>query len=98
MASNLSFVVRNGGQSYSAMSRINNGLVIDLSKLDAMRITSVAPGGDTARLVVGAGARLGPVYAFLDRHGFMIPGGISPALGISGLTLGGWSITHQLYQ
>jgi hypothetical protein len=40
------------------------------------------------RVLVGPGARVGPVYAFLFRHGLMLEGATCPSVGISGLTLG----------
>jgi FAD/FMN-containing dehydrogenase len=50
-----------------------------------MRSVTVAGGVAT----VGAGARLGEVYAALQAHDLTIPGGTCPAVGVAGLTLGG---------
>jgi hypothetical protein len=57
--------------------------VLDMSGLDGI---SVAEDGVAT---IGAGARLGPVYAALHTHGRTLPAGCGPTVGIAGLTLGG---------
>ena len=76
----IAFVARNGGHSFAGQSTCP-GIVVDLT----MRSVAVADGVAT----VGAGARLGEVYAALDEHGLAIPAGTCPAVGVAGLTLGG---------
>ncbi|MFN8222379.1 MAG: FAD-binding oxidoreductase [Gaiellales bacterium] len=74
--------IRGGGHSFAGHSS-STGLVIDLRKLSA-----VTPSGNKAR--IGAGARLGDVYARLWSAGQRaIPAGTAPTVGIAGLTLGG---------
>jgi hypothetical protein len=70
---------RSGGHCFAGRSSIEG---IDVSP---MRSVAVAGGAAT----VGAGARLGDVYDALAGHGLTIPVGCGPAVGISGLTLGG---------
>ena len=75
-------VARSGGHSYAGYST-TRGVVVDLSQLDAVRLDS------QGRAVVGAGARLGRVYAALAERGRAISAGTCPTVGIAGLALGG---------
>ncbi|MEV4437762.1 FAD-binding oxidoreductase [Streptomyces sp. NPDC049577] len=75
--------IRNGGHSYAGWSSGDNRLVIDVSRLKAIR----TPTSTTA--VVGAGAKLIDVYSTLGGQGVAIPAGSCPTVGVSGLTLGG---------
>jgi FAD/FMN-containing dehydrogenase len=74
--------IRSGGHSYAGWSSGDKRLVIDVSRLNSIRLD-----GTTA--VTGAGAKLIDVYDTLGRHGRTVPGGSCPSVGISGLTLGG---------
>lgn len=74
---------RGGGHSYAGYSTPSNGLVIDLSRLAAIRANA------DGSVRIGAGARLAEVYAALGRIGRCLPGGSCPTVGISGLALGG---------
>jgi FAD/FMN-containing dehydrogenase len=73
---------RGGGHCFAGRSS-TDGIVLDLSGLDAI---SVAADGSAT---IGAGARLGPVYAALHADGRTLPAGCGPSVGIAGLTLGG---------
>lgn len=75
-------VPRGGGHCFVDRSS-TAGLVLDLSGLDtvAMSRDGVA--------TVGAGVRLGPLYAALHRYGRTLPAGCGATVGIAGLTLGG---------
>lgn len=76
------FAIRGGGHSFAGQSS-SKGLVIDLRRLAA-----VSASQNKAR--IGAGARLGAVYAALWGAGHRtIPAGTAPTVGIGGLTLGG---------
>jgi FAD/FMN-containing dehydrogenase len=74
--------VRSGGHSYAGWSSGNGRLVIDVR-----RMNDIAAHPGVAH--IGAGARLGAVYAELAEHGVTISGGTCPSVGVSGLTLGG---------
>ncbi|MFF8994170.1 FAD-binding oxidoreductase [Streptomyces sp. NPDC014983] len=74
--------IRNGGHSYAGYSSGDDRLVIDVSRLDRIRV-----GGSQA--VVGAGAKLIDVYRGLAAKGVTIPAGSCPTVGVSGLVLGG---------
>lgn len=77
----LESAIRSGGHSFAGHSS-TRGVVLDVTPM-----ASVSVSGGVA--TVGAGARLGEVYEALDEHGFTIPGGTCPAVGIAGLALGG---------
>ncbi|MCY0865609.1 MAG: FAD-binding oxidoreductase [Sulfobacillus sp.] len=81
----LPFRIRSGGHSYEAYSLLNDGLVIDVSRLRQMTFD---PHQRIAQ--IGAGSRLLEIYETLWNAGrFTIPGGSCPTVGIAGLTLGG---------
>jgi FAD/FMN-containing dehydrogenase len=73
---------RSGGHSYAGYSTVAGGVVVDLRRLRAVRVTH-------GHVRVGAGAQLIDVHARLARHGGMLPTGSCPSVGIGGLTLGG---------
>jgi FAD/FMN-containing dehydrogenase len=75
-------VPRGGGHCFADRSS-TAGLVLDLSGLDTVTMS-----GDGVA-AVGAGVRLGPLYAALHRHGRTLPAGCGATVGIAGLTLGG---------
>ncbi|WP_084963064.1 FAD-binding oxidoreductase [Thermoactinospora rubra] len=74
-------VPRGGGHCFAGRSS-TDGIVLDLSGLDGISVT-----GRVA--TIGAGARLGQVYAALHAHGRTLPAGCGPTVGVAGLTLGG---------
>jgi FAD/FMN-containing dehydrogenase len=77
----LESAARSGGHCFAGRSS-TAGILIDVS-----RMRSVSVWGGLAR--VGAGARLGEVYAGLMAQDLAIPGGTCPSVGVAGLTLGG---------
>ncbi|MEV8437546.1 FAD-binding oxidoreductase [Actinosynnema sp. NPDC051121] len=74
---------RSGGHSYAAYSTPHDGLVVDLEPMNGIE---VRPDGTA---VIGAGARLGEVYAALAAAGRCLPLGNCQSVGIAGFTLGG---------
>ncbi|MER6073519.1 FAD-binding oxidoreductase [Streptomyces sp. NPDC001817] len=74
--------IRNGGHSYAGYSSGDNRLILDVSRLNRIRVS-----GGTA--VVGAGSKLIDVYRGLAAKGVTIPAGSCPSVGVSGLVLGG---------
>ncbi|KOV57924.1 FAD-binding oxidoreductase [Streptomyces sp. MMG1121] len=74
--------IRNGGHSYAGYSSGDNRLILDVSKLNRIRVS----GGQA---VVGAGSKLIDVYRALAAKGVTIPAGSCPTVGVSGLVLGG---------
>jgi FAD/FMN-containing dehydrogenase len=75
-------VPRGGGHCFAGRSS-TDGIVLDLSGLDG-----ICAAGDRVA-TIGAGARLGQVYAALHAYGRTLPAGCGPTVGITGLTLGG---------
>ena len=75
---------RAGGHSYVGASTVDDGLVIDVGRIDGTRYDA-----SSRRATVGAGARLYDVHAALARHGRTIPTGTCPTVGAAGLALGG---------
>jgi FAD/FMN-containing dehydrogenase len=76
-------VARGGGHSYAGNS-VNSGLVLDLRRLDDVRVDP-----DTARVTVGGGTPMKTLYAALQPYDITFPLGNSDTVGIAGLTLGG---------
>jgi FAD/FMN-containing dehydrogenase len=77
-------VPRAGGHSYLGYSTARGALQVDLRRMDGLRVDR-----DSHTAVVGPGARLMQVYAGLASHGFTIPAGSCPTVGLAGLALGG---------
>lgn len=75
-------VPRGGGHCFAGRSS-TDGMVLDLTGLDGITVA------DDGLATIGAGARLGHVYAALHEHGRTIPAGCGATVGIAGLTLGG---------
>jgi FAD/FMN-containing dehydrogenase len=75
-------VPRGGGHCFAGRSS-TDGIVLDMSGLDGIRVA------DDGIATIGAGALLGQVYAALHAHGRTLPAGCGPTVGITGLTLGG---------
>ncbi|MGN5379270.1 FAD-binding oxidoreductase [Streptomyces lasalocidi] len=74
--------IRNGGHSYACYSSGTGRLILDVSKLNRIRVS----GGQA---VVGASSKLIDVYRALAAKGVTIPAGSCPSVGVSGLVLGG---------
>ncbi|MDR7074047.1 FAD-binding oxidoreductase [Fictibacillus barbaricus] len=89
----VSIRIRSGGHHYEGYSTGDCVLVIDVSRLNALKL-------DKKRniLTIGAGAKNTEVYDFVGSHGFVFPGGTCPTVGVTGFTLGGgWGFSSRLY-
>lgn len=76
--------IRSGGHSYEGFSVVDDGIVIDVSKLDKIAVDS-----KKKTATVGSGVTLLPLYQALWAKGMVVPAGSCSSVGIGGSTLGG---------
>ena len=72
-----------GGHNALGFGNIDDGVVLDLSRLDQVELL-----GDN-RIRIGAGATWGPAAAALAKHGLAITSGDTLSVGVGGLTQAG---------
>jgi FAD/FMN-containing dehydrogenase len=80
----LRIAVRGGGHNGGGLGSVDDGLVIDLSQMNAIEVDA---GARLAR--VGGGAVLKDVLEATHQDGLTVPVGIIGTTGVGGLTLGG---------
>ncbi|MFJ9559307.1 FAD-binding oxidoreductase [Streptomyces fuscichromogenes] len=86
--------VRSGGHGISGRSTNDGGAVVDLSRLDEVRVLDRA----RRRIRVGAGARWGRVAQALAPHGLAVSSGDTGDVGVGGLvTAGGMGWLARLH-
>jgi FAD/FMN-containing dehydrogenase len=76
--------VRGGGHNGPGLGTVDDGLVIDLSSMNGVRVDPV---NRTAR--VEGGAQLGDLHHATAAFGLATPSGIISTTGVGGITLGG---------
>ncbi|NED99724.1 FAD-binding oxidoreductase [Phytoactinopolyspora halotolerans] len=85
--------VRGGGHQVAGSAVCDDGLVIDLSRMDGVTVDPVTR---TAR--VQGGARWADVDGATQRHGLVTTGGEVSRTGVAGLTLGGgMGLLHRAF-
>jgi FAD/FMN-containing dehydrogenase len=80
--------VRGGGHNIAGSAICDDGVVVDLSRMKAVRVDAAA-----RRATVEGGATLADFDAATQAHGLATPMGINSTTGVAGLTLGagfGW--------
>lgn len=92
-ANDLLLAVRGGGHSGAGFGTVDDGIVIDLSQMNGIKVDPV---NRTAR--VEGGATLGDLHHATHAFGLATPSGIISTTGVGGITLGGGLgyLTRQL--
>jgi FAD/FMN-containing dehydrogenase len=80
----LRIAIRSGGHNGGGLGSVDDGLVIDLSAMNAVEVD------EAAKLAkVGGGVLLKDLVGITHQHGLTVPVGIIGTTGVGGLTLGG---------
>jgi FAD/FMN-containing dehydrogenase len=82
--SGVALAIRGGGHNIAGNALCDDGIVIDLSLMNAASVDPVA-----RRVSIEGGARLADLDAATQAHGLATPLGINSTTGVAGLTLGG---------
>jgi FAD/FMN-containing dehydrogenase len=78
----LRIAIRSGGHNGGGLGSVDDGLVIDLSPMNAVTV-------DAGIARVGGGVLLKDLVAATHEHGLTVPVGVIGTTGVGGLTLGG---------
>jgi FAD/FMN-containing dehydrogenase len=83
-ANDLRVSIRGGGHNAAGLGVCDEGMVIDLSQINYVRVDPSA-----RTILVGAGCRWNDVDHATHAFGLAVPSGIISSTGVAGLTLGG---------
>lgn len=78
---NIPFRIRSGRHDFEAISNLNKGIVIDISKINYVKINK-----SNNTVTVGGGNTMGNIYSILANYGYTIPGGTCADVGSTALT------------
>lgn len=81
---NIGFRIRSGGHNYEGYSTGNSVIVIDISRMNKVKILE-----DKNIVKVQAGVQNRKFYDYVSSRGYPFPGGACPTVGVSGYALGG---------
>ena len=81
---NLEIAVRGGGHNVAGFATCDDGLVIDLGPMNAVRVDA-----NNKVVSVQGGALWADVDKATTQHGLIVPGGVVSDTGVAGLTLNG---------
>lgn len=85
--------IRSGGHNYEGYSIGNGVLVIDISRMNNIRLDE-----SKKLLYVQGGVQNQGLYQFAGSRGYPFPGGTCPTVGVSGYTLGGgWGYSSRIF-
>lgn len=82
-AEGLAIAVRSGGHNAMSFGTVDDGVVIDLARLDTVEVLG------EGRVRIGAGSTWGPAAAALGEHGLAVTSGDTMSVGVGGLTQSG---------
>ncbi len=77
------FAVRSGGHCFEGYSQ-SSSVVVDVRMMDGVDVDAA-----NQTVTVGPGARLGAIYQAIAAHGYALPAGTCPTVGVAGHALGG---------
>jgi FAD/FMN-containing dehydrogenase len=83
-AEGVDLAIRGGGHNGGGLGSVDDGLVIDLSRLRGVRVNP-----DARTATVAGGTTLGELDHATHAFGLAVPAGIISTTGVGGLTLGG---------
>ena len=81
--------VKGGGHAPYASNNVQDGVTIDLARLNSVVYNTCKQGSKYGHVHIGAGARWSEVYATLEPQGIMAGGGRESHVGVAGFLLGG---------
>lgn len=88
---NIGIRIRSGGHHYEGYSTGNCILVIDVSKMNRLKVDR-----DKNMLIIQGGVTNQQVYDLVSSEGYPFPGGTCPTVGVVGYTLGGgWGYSSR---
>lgn len=90
---NIPIRIRSGGHNYEGYSTGNKVMVIDISKINSIKINY-----QENTLTIGGGIKNAQLYNYLSPFDYPFPGGLCPTVGLSGFTLGGgWGYSSRKF-